>query len=136
MVMPIKSIDNVDLLKVVKLSEPKQNFRIDLPDNAFSDYKTLLLSYFIADGSTANWIYTSFNKTSADGSYTAVGNKITGCSTFFNDNGQWKYRINGAVVTSITPIDSGNFITVRPYYEDKTFAAGSIFVLIGERNGE
>lgn len=134
--MPIKSLDNVDLLKVVQLSEAKQSFRIDVPNNAFSDYKRLLLSFFIAEGTTAAWIYTPFNKTSADGSYTGVGSKMAGCSTFFNDNGQWKYRINGAAATSITPRDSGNFITVRSYYGDKTFAAGSIFVLIGERNGE
>ena len=134
--MPIKSLDNVDLLKVVQLSEAKHSFRIDVPNNAFSDYKMLLLSYFIADGTTATWIYTPFNKTSADGSYTGAGSKTAGCSTFFSDNGQWKYRINGAGITSITPRDSGNFITVRSYYAEKTFAAGSIFVLIGERNGE
>lgn len=134
--MPIKSLDNVDLLEVVQLSEAKHSFRIDVPNNAFSDYKRLLLSYFIADGTTATWIYTTFNKTSAEGSYASAGSNAGGCSTFFNDNGQWRYRINNAVTTSITPRDSGNFITVRSYYAEKTFAAGSIFVLIGERNGE
>lgn len=134
--MPIKSLDNVDLLKVVQLSEPKQNFRIDLPDNAFSDYKRLLISFFAAEGTTATWIYTPFNKTSVDGAYVSIGSNVAGCCTIFNDNGQWEYKINGSVATSITPRDSGNFITVRSYYADKTFAAGSIFVLIGERNGE
>ena len=128
-----------DVLATTTLAENAQNFAIDIPDDAFSKYNFLLVSYYLAPTPRMDWIYFCFNSFSTATTFgQPYGNGQTvetgGGFILFKAEGGWRIGSNSGIGPIMAPAQSGNYAGINSYRGLDTnhyISAGSKLWLVG-----
>lgn len=124
-----------DVLAMATLAENAQNFVIDIPDDAFSKYNFLLVSYYLAPTPNVYWLYFCFNSFTSNQPYsTSQVNENGGGFILFKNEGGWRIGSTHGRGPIVTPAQSGNFAGIRSYRglsDGDYISAGSKLWLVG-----
>ena len=124
-----------DLLQTIKLTENSYRITYNIPDNAFTKYKAILMVVYVAAGSNIDWFYGYFNGLNDSAPY--VGSSVATIPgaqviTLRKEENGWQCVIlghNGGPVKQ--PKATGNYLGARCYADGKYFAAGTVAYVIG-----
>lgn len=124
-----------DVLATATLTENTQNLAVDIPDDAFSKYNFLLVSYYLAPKPNMDCIYFCFNSFAANQPYEKQQAVETGGGfVLFKNGGGWRIGSLGGAGPIVTPAQSGNYAGIHSYRglsDGYYISAGSKIWLVG-----
>lgn len=124
-----------DVLATATLAENAQNLAIYIPDDAFSKYNFLLVSYYLAPTPNMDWIYFCFNSFGTNQPYGVAQTVETGGGfILLEEEGGWRIGSNEGRGPIVTPAQSGNYAGIHSYRglsDGRFISAGSKLWLVG-----